>query len=194
MAQPVKWARDLHLLRERADRSRTETWSRQDIEHLFGVSRASAQTLMKAIGEVATVGGAHFVERHALLAFLDAMIKAPSVEAAMRERLAGAEPVPRPRILRVSLPPDLRHAMLPDLPANITLEPGRLEIRAETAEAMLESLVALAMVMQNDLGRFRAAIEVLVPSKIDHEHIRGLIGRMRSKISEPLRYDDGALL
>ena len=58
-----------------------------------------------------------------------------------------------------ALPADLRNAMLPDLPANITLEPGRLEIRVETAEAMLESLVALAMIMTNDLERFRALVE-----------------------------------
>ena len=158
MARPVKWARDLHPLRERAARSRTETWSRQDLENLFSVGRATAQTLMKAIGEVQSVAGAHFVDRPALLAFLDQMIKAPSVENAMRDRLARAEPV-RPKALRISLPADLRHAMLPDLPANITLKPGRLEIQAETAEAMLESLVALAMVMTNDLERFRATIE-----------------------------------
>ena len=159
MARPLKWARDLQLLREKAARSRTETWSRSELEHLFGVSRASAQTLMKAIGAVQAVGGTHFVDRASLLAFLDAMIAAPSMEAAIRARLAGAEPVPRPRTLKVSLPPDLRHAMLPDLPPSITLEPGRLEIRAKTAEGMLESLVALAMVLQNDLVRFRNAIE-----------------------------------
>lgn len=160
MARPVKWARDLHLLRKRAARSRTETWSRQDVEQLFDVSRATAQTLMKAIGEVQSVAGAHFVDRPSLLAFLDQMIKAPSVDEAMRARLATAEPVPRPKSLRVSLPADLRNAMLPDLPANITLEPGRLEIRAESAETMLESLVALAMVMTNDLERFRAVVKV----------------------------------
>src|SRR5579875_2112591 len=102
MARPVKWARDLHLLRERASRSRTETWSRQDIEALFGVGRATAQTLMKAIGEVQSVAGAHFVERPALLAFLDQVIKAPSVEEALRGRLAAAEPVPRAKALRIS--------------------------------------------------------------------------------------------
>ena len=164
MARPVKWARDIHLLRERASRSHTETWSRQEIEHLFGVGRASAQTLMKAIGEIASIGGAHFVERPALLAFLNQMIKAPSVEEALRARQAAAEPVPRPKALRVSLPADLRNAMLPDLPPNILLEPGRLEIRAETAESMLESLVALAMVMTNDLERFRSAVELEVPA------------------------------
>ena len=142
MARPVKWARDLHPLRERAARSRIETWSREDIEHLFGVGRATAQSLMKAIGEVQSVAGAHFVDRASLLAFLDAMIDAHAVDEAMRARLDEAGSVPRPKALRVSLPADLRHAMLPDLPPNITLKPGRLEIRAETAEGMLESLAA----------------------------------------------------
>src|SRR5579875_1072468 len=126
MARPVKWARDLHLLRERAARARTETWSRQEIEHLFSVGRATAQTLMKSIGGVQSVAGAHFVERSSLLAFLDAMIATPSVDEAMRDRLVAADPVPRPKTLRVSLPADLRHAMLPDLPPSVTLEPGRL--------------------------------------------------------------------
>ena len=69
MGRPVKWARDLHPIRERATRSKTEIWSRQDIEHLFGVGRASAQTLMKCIGAVETVGAAHFVGREDLLRF-----------------------------------------------------------------------------------------------------------------------------
>lgn len=159
MARPVKWSRDLHPIRERASGSRTETWSRADLEHLFGVGRATAQTLMKAIGGVSTVAGAHFIERPTLLQFLDAMIKAPSVDDALRVRVAGAEPPPRQRTLRISLPGDLRSAMLPDLPANISLSPGRLEITADTATAMLESLIALGMVMQNDLDRFWEVIE-----------------------------------
>lgn len=159
LARPIQWARDLHLLRNRARSSRTETWSRTEIEHLFGIGRASAQNLMKAIGQVQNVGGAHFVDRPALVTFLDSMIAAPSVEEALRQRSAEAEPPPRSRALRVSLPEDLRRAMLPDLPANITLEPGRLEIRADSAVGMLESLLTLAMVMQNDLDRFGAVIE-----------------------------------
>ena len=163
MARPVKWSRDLHLIREKAARSRTETWSRVDLEHLFGVGRATAQMLMKAIGDLQLVGGAHFVERTSLLRFLDAMIAAPSVDKALRVRVLEAAPAPKSKPLRVSLPHDLRHARLPDLPPNVTLTPGRLEIAAPSAIAMLESLVALAMVMQNDLERFR---EVIEPSSI----------------------------
>ena len=181
MARPVKWSRDLHSIRERAARSRTETWSRTDIEELFGIGRASAQSLMKAIGQVEVVGGAHFVERPALLAFLDVMIAAPSVEEALRTRVLEAEPAPRLKTLRVSLPEDLRRARLPDLPTNITLEPGRLEIRADTAVAMLESLLTLAMIMQNDLDRFAVAIEPLPATAevSNDEELRRFMGRLR---------------
>jgi hypothetical protein len=44
MGRPVKWSRDLHSIRERAAHARTETWGRVDIEGLFGVGRATAQT------------------------------------------------------------------------------------------------------------------------------------------------------
>ena len=171
MARPVKWARDLHAIREKASRSRTETWSRQNIEALFDIGRATAQMLMKAIGEVQAVAGAHFVDRPSLLAFLDQMIKAPSVEEAFRHRLTAAQPAPRAKPLRISLPADLRSLRLPDLPINITLAPGRLEIRADSAVAMLESLVALALVMQNDLERFR---EIVEPAALSLTKVRQL--------------------
>lgn len=167
MARPVKWSRDLHTIRERAQGSRIETWSRKDIERLFSLSRPSAQNLMKAIGNVQTVGAAHFVDRASLLGFLDAMIGAESVEGALQARLAEAEPVPRPKALRVSLPDDLRHAMLPDLPPNVTLAPGRIEITADSVEGMVEALFTLALVMQNDLDRWRQAVSK--PTQTDRE-------------------------
>jgi hypothetical protein len=159
MPRPVKWVRDLHLIRERAARSKTETWSRIDIERLFDVGRATAQTLMKAIGEVQSVGGAHFVDRASLLAFLDAMVVAPSVEEAYRLRVLGADILPAPKTLRIALPQDLRNVMLRDLPENIRLSPGRLEITADSAVAMLESLALLAQAMQNDLEQVRSLLE-----------------------------------
>lgn len=179
MARPVKWARDLHAIRERATRSRTETWSRVDLEALFGVGRATAQTLMKAIGEIQPVGGAHFVERSSLLSFLKVILEAPSVEKGLRTRMIEAAPAPKSKPLRVSLPSDLRSARLPDLPPNITLAPGRLEINASTAVSMLESLVVLAMVMQNDLERFRAVIEPPYQTSGDDVLLGELVGRMR---------------
>ena len=69
--------------------------------------------------------------------------------------------------------------MLPDLPANITLEPGRLEIRGETAVAILESLVTLATIMGNDLHRFQQAVEVRNP--VQHEELQSMLSSMRNR-------------
>ena len=99
MGRPVKWSRELHSVRERAAHARTETWGRVDIEELFGVGRVTAQTLMKVIGEVQPVGGAHFVERSSLLSFLDAMIVAPEFDQALRDRGREADAPPSPKPL-----------------------------------------------------------------------------------------------
>ena len=159
LPRPLKWSRDLHPIRERAQRSKTETWSRQDLENLFNVGRATAQTLMKAIGDVQSVGAAHFIDRASLLAFLDEMIAAESVDEAMRKRLLEAEAPPAPKSLRVPIPTGLRNVMLRELPDNIKISPGHLEITALTAVGMLESLVLLAQAMKNDLDQVKALVE-----------------------------------
>lgn len=184
MARPVKWSRDVHCIRDKALRSSTETWSRQDIEHLFDIARASSQTLMKAIGGIQTVGGTHFVDRISLLGFLDEMIASASIEEALRTRMLKAEPPPRPKPLRVTLPAELRNAMLPDLPSNITIEPGRLEIRVTTAISMLESLVTLATIMGNDLHRFQQAVEVRNP--VQDEELQTMLAGMRNRAAAAL--------
>lgn len=156
MSRPIKWHRDLHTIRERALHARTETWSRVDIERLFGVARATAQTLMRTIGEIQPVGGAHFVQRITLLNFLKVMIEATDFDEAFRARSREAEAPPHTKPLRVSLPADLRSVTLHDLPSNILLSFGKLEIQAKSAIAMLESLALLAQAMQNDPERIHA--------------------------------------
>ena len=54
---------------------------------------------------------------------------------------------------------------------------------ADTAVGMLESLLALAMVMQNDLDRFQAAIEPPVPSFVTDDELKDMLARMRRDIS-----------
>ena len=180
MPRPVKWSRDAHLIRERAAHSRTETWSRKDIERLFDIGRVSAQALMKAIGEIQPVGGAHFVERSSLLLFLDEMIAAPSVEEGLRTRMLEADAPPRSKPLRIHLPPNLRSARLGDLPAGVTLDAGRIEIRGDTALNIIESLWALAMILHNDQDRVCDILEPPpAPAAVD-EGLRRLLKTLRS--------------
>jgi hypothetical protein len=181
MARPVKWSRDLHSIRERAANARAETWGRWDIERLFGVGRASAQSLMKAIGEVQSVGGAHFVERTSLLGFLDAMIDAEDLEEAFRFRIREADAPPSVKPLRVALPPDLRSVMLRDLPRNISLSPGRLEITANSSVDMLESLALLAQAMQNDLPHVQTILDPTpMPPHVQDDELRAFLDELRS--------------
>ncbi|WP_433964433.1 hypothetical protein [Tunturiibacter gelidiferens] len=180
MPRPVKWVRDLHAIRARSMNSRTETWSRADIEKLFNVGRVTAQTLTRAIGEVQTVAGAHFVERNSLIAFLDAMIAAPSVDEALRIRVVDAPSPPRRGPLKVSLPADLRNAMVRDLPDHIRIAPGELTIRASGMENLLESLVALAKVLENDFAGLQKLMEV-PPPPVDDESLGELLYRLRSR-------------
>lgn len=180
LGRPVKWTRDVYPIRDRAAHSRTETWSRTDIEDLFGIRRASAQILMKAIGNVQSVGGAHFVDRICLLNFLEGIITADSVDEALRLKVMAAEPVPRSKTLRTSLPSGLRKATLPDLPKNVTLAAGRIEILADTAVGMVEALSALAVVMQNDLDRWCEVIEPPVtPPAVDDADLLTLFAALR---------------
>lgn len=110
------------------------------------------------------------------------MIEAPSVDEALRTRILEAAP-PKPKTMRSSLPGDLRNTIMPDLPSNILLGPGRLEIMAATAEAMLESLMVLALIMQNDLDRFAAVLEPPPdprPVNDEDEDMRKLFDRLRA--------------
>ncbi len=180
MARPVKWSRDVHPIRERAARSRTETWSRQDIERLFGISRASAQNLMKAIGEVQAVGGTHFVDRASLLNFLDHMVAANSVDEALRSKHESAEPVPRPGTLRLTLPNDLRRVTLKDLPESVTLNPGEVRVTGANAEGVIEGLLILAQVMQNDLDSVRMRLDPPIGRALADDELRNLFATMRT--------------
>jgi hypothetical protein len=185
MGRPVKWSRGLHPIWERATNSKTETWGRTDIEDLFDVGRATAQTLMKAVGEIQPVGGAHFVERAALLSFLDAMIAAPDVDQAYRLRLAEADSPPRPRPLRITMPSDLRHVTVKDLKESILLGRGRLEIAANTVEELVECLVEFARVLQDDPDGVRTQIEgEKAPPQVEDDEIRAMFAHLRKMQEE----------
>ncbi len=181
MARPVKWSRDLHSIRERALRSRTETWSRRDLEILFDVGRATAQGLTKVIGEVNSVAGAHFVDRSSLLAFLEEMITAPVFEEAFHERLLKAEAPPPRKPLRVAIPQDLRNMRLEDLPPSIRLSPGRLEIDADSAIAMVEQLALLAQALQNDLDQVQLLLDPpAMPPEVEDADLKAFLNELRS--------------
>lgn len=185
MSRKLKWRHDLHLIFQRAKNSKTETWKRTDIEDLFNVSRPSAQTIMRAIGEIDNIGGVYTLPRAALLTYLERMIEADDPGAEHNQLIATSSPVPRPRRLRVSMPDDLRSVMVGDLPSGITIDQGRIEVVGSNTEEVLERLYILAQALQNDLD---TAARIIDPPPIHapelDEDLKALFADLRAREAE----------
>lgn len=189
MARPIKWRDRVYELRERVKNSRIETWTRPDLQNLFDVSRASAQSLMKAIGDVQQLGPIHVVSRSSLLSYLESLIAADDLTKMHRDRLVQSAPVPRPRRIEVQLPDDLRTVMVRDLPHDsFTLQPGRLEIRGCSAIQIVERLVLLAQALQNDLDSAASLLDPPRPARPqDDADLKALFVSLREKEAGSVR-------
>lgn len=182
MARTLKWRNRIEEIRQRVENSVIETWSRRDLENVFELKRAAAQQIMKAVGEVQNIGGVHLVDRSALLAFLDQIKQAANPETARREMVLLAEPVPRPRPLKNTLPQGLRSVMVRDLPAEIRLEPGRLEITGKNATEIFERLLLLAQAVQNDLDTAAQRFDPpRTAPRVEEDELRELFADLRRR-------------
>jgi len=159
VSKPISWSYRIHEIRTRVEHSKLQSWSRRDLEDLFAVRRASAQSLMKTIGGIQNIGGTHLVDRDALTEFLDRSIASDNLSATVQERRIESGPVPRPKRLTFSLPPELRTVMVADLPVCIQLDPGRLTITGVGSVEILESLYLLAQAMQNDIDSVQQRLD-----------------------------------
>lgn len=175
MPKPISWSYRLHEIRERVARSRVQSWSRRDIENLFEVKRAAAQGLMKTVGGVQVIGGTHFVDRDALLAFLERSIASDNLSETVQQQKLEAGPAPRPRRVVFSLPPELRTVMAADLPETIRLEPGRLTVEGADGLAIIEQLYLLAQALQNDLDSVQQQLDPPpVRPDVEDEELRAM--------------------
>jgi hypothetical protein len=155
LARPVKWIARLHEIRQRVLNSKIETWDRQAIENLFDVRRVTAQSLMRAIGELSNVAGAHLTSRASLLDFVDHVLAADDMDLAVRTRIDTAAAAPsQKKGLRLPIPDELRSVRLADLPKQIKIAPGLLTIEGAGAFEILTHLAVLARALDNDLDSF----------------------------------------
>lgn len=174
MPKPISWSYRIHEIHERVERSKLQSWSRRDLEEVFEVKRASAQSLMKAVGSIQNIGGTHLVDRSALLEFLDRSIHADNLSETVQKSRLESGPAPKnPQKLTFSLPPELRTIMAADLPERIQLAPGRLTITGQDSIEIVESLYLLAQAMQNDLDSVQSQLDPPpTPPQIAEEDLR----------------------
>lgn len=157
MARPVSWLPRLHEIRRTVAKSELLYYDRSRVESLFGVQPRAAQKLMELLPSV-RVGTARLVERDALMHFLERIHAADDVAAAMDDqRRDAAKPVRRKlhHIVRTDRPT----ATLDSLPSNLTLEPGRLEVRFSSLEEMAEVLFSVAQLLEFEGDEFARRYE-----------------------------------
>jgi hypothetical protein len=182
MAKTHSWAPRAPEILARVTASSRQSWRRPDIERLFEVRRATAQTLMKLIGGLHLVGATHLVDRSSLVAFLEQVLEAPTVAEGVARRWLAAEPAPDRRGLRqlhTALPADLHSIMARHLPPAIQFEPGSLVTGADSTE-ILEHLVLLAQALQNDLATIQTMLDPppKTPS-VEQDELRAMFARLR---------------
>ena len=197
MAKTISWSDRAYNIRERVSRSSLQTWRRRDIEDLFEVKRASAQNLMRLVGNVQSIGSTHFLDRSALLLFLDEVVAADRVSEAGAKRLGVTEPTPSRRsrkMLRFALPRELRSVMAKDLPSNIEVSAGSLRIRGADAMEIVRSLHLVAQALQNDLDTMQSLLDPPVPQpQVDDSEIRSMFERLRADEAAVVVPEKGSL-
>ena len=141
-----------------------ELLTRRDIEQLFGVSRARAATLMQTFGAELT-GNQRTLPRTQLLRQLRKHRARAAFrgEAARRARLLTELRTARLTGIRVAVPVEALDARLSGLPAGVSVEPGRIEVRFSGAQDAVGRLFALAQALTHDYEQFEALVDGATP-------------------------------
>ncbi len=133
--------------------------TRRDLEALFGVARARAATLMRDFGAELT-GNQRTLPRAQLLRQLRKHRARAAFrgEATRRDRVVTAIRQARLTGIRVAVPLEALEARLSGLPAGVSVEPGRIEVRFSGAQEAVGRLFALAQALTNDYDRFETLV------------------------------------
>ena len=136
-----------------------EVLTRRELEQLFGVSRARAATLMQTFGAALT-GTQRTLPRTQLLRQLRKHRARAAFrgEAARRERLLTELRTARLTGIRVAVPVEALEGRLASLPAGVSVEPGRIEVRFSGAQDAVGRLFALAQALTHDYEQFEALV------------------------------------
>jgi hypothetical protein len=138
---------------------------RATVESLLGVGRRRAQQIL-APCVTERVGANGLADRNALITHLRRLAQSDSHHYEQRRRQKVADKLvelekerrERPRLL-VEAPTQVLGQEFQNLPAGVSLEPGRIIIEFAHPQQALEKLLALAMAISNDFDRFERCVQ-----------------------------------
>ena len=160
MPAKPRWLLAIHDAIQQLEALDQDLLTRRDLERLFGVSKVRATQLMTAFGAGRT-GHLLTLPRAALLRQLrrPRTLAAFRGEATRRDRVVTALRQARLIGIRAAVPREALEARLSGLPAGVSVEPGRIEVRFSSAKDAVGRLFALAQALTNDYERFEALVE-----------------------------------
>lgn len=142
-------------------------------EHLFDLRPTAAKALLRRMG-AELCGHSLVISRGQLMARLREARENPEWtwdaqrRRAMQDRIQAARAEHQRRAvveLAGEFQKKLDRICVPDLPATIELQPGKVSIQCRNMEDLLEQLVLLAKVLDNDYDTMRHHIEQPIPRR-----------------------------
>lgn len=158
MPRKIEWIHRIPGIMERARTFPTQYIGRVVIEDLFSVSPRQAVRILQKMG-AENVGGAKVIDRDRLVERLGQLQQDKNVvfESIRREnlhrRLEAARSEARSR--KIEVPPIPMVSL--ELPDDIQLEPGKLEVRFSSSVELLQNLTLLTQAISSDWDIFAAA-------------------------------------
>lgn len=179
MARPISWLPRLHAIRKAVAGSIRSHYTRQDLERLFDLGPRAAGKLLADL-RTGGLGVNDFVEREALVAYLDRIHAAEDASAAVRQAREEKTPAPRKIRLRSLVQRDDAPVALEGIPESITLERGRLEVCCGTVAELAEAMYWVARILAEDGERLAQMFEVgsLAPATEEEDEV----GRMFAEL------------
>lgn len=162
MPRPVSWLPRLHEIVRHVAKSPRSHYDRKDLETLFELQPRAAQKLLELLPTL-QLGTSRLVDRELLLGFLNRIRQADDTNALFEEIRAEKATVSR-RKPRTLVRRDDTLVSLASLPESIGLSRGRLEVSFRSTEQLVESLYALARLLEADGEQFAQAFEPEVPA------------------------------
>ena len=191
MSRRAPWRNDLHPIKERIARSKVEYYQREDIEDLFHVKRVTAGKLMRATGAIQNLGRVYAVSRHDLMDLVERFINTDDVNRVLNNLLDKAPEPPDSKPIKVEIPEQCKYVRLNELPDNIVIEAGRVEIKGDGL-TIIQSLGLPARALETDCDLF---IKACNQTPETDKKLSQLLGNLRRSVNpdgSPVQSSQGA--
>ena len=133
-------------------------------ERLFGLRRRRTIELIQHFGGYRSANSL-LVDRLALIEQLETIKASPEVAAErqrkerLEQRLVALSRYRRATQVRIPVTPAAERSRLPELPAGVALETGRLLVEFSRTEDLLQRLYAVAQAAANDFEAFEQTVD-----------------------------------